>query len=211
MRVIPIVPGLHIYSSNVYLVLGDWSRLEDVNALVDVGRCPDLIGHIEQTATGVGKRKVELVVLTHSHYDHVEMLPRIRERYHPRVCALSATVEGVDWVLRDGDQITLGDLAFDVIAIHGHTEDSLCLYNRRTGVLFSGDAPLMITSPGGSYEPEFAHALALLARRDVRMMYPGHGDPIDENCKARLKASLGFVRESVKRAGNGKGQTDEVV
>jgi glyoxylase-like metal-dependent hydrolase (beta-lactamase superfamily II) len=185
------------YSSNVYLVLGRWSRLSDVNALVDVGRDPYIFHSLRQAPTGVGKNKLDRVVLTHSHYDHAELLPRVRAEFRPRVLALSAAVEGVDQVLADGDRIILGDEEFEVIAIRAHSSDSICLCNDRTGTVFSGDAPLIVAPGANSYEPAFLAAMERLCARDVRIIYPGHGEPLNTNCNLKLRASLDLIRVGV--------------
>ena len=95
MKIIPVQGSGRIYSSNVYLVLGDWNRIEDINTLVDVGSDPAILDRLEEMHTGVGKKKVEQVVLTHSHSDHTAMLPLIRERYKPTVfCIFSLSGRG---------------------------------------------------------------------------------------------------------------------
>ena len=196
MRVIPLPNSGRHYTSNAYLVLGTWNRLSDVNTLVDVGRDPSVIGQIRSAPTGLGKRKVDRVILTHSHYDHAEMLPAIRQEFHPEVLAYSPSVPGLDRTLVPGEAIVLGDEEFEVIAIHAHTDDSICLYNPANGVLFSGDAPVIVHSPGGEYEPEFVEALGSLCERGVREIYPGHGDPLREDCGSLLRNSLEMIRRS---------------
>lgn len=83
-----------------------------------------------------------------------------------------------------------------MISVPGHTDDSMCLYNAHTATLFSGDAPLLIHSPGGSYAPEFVTALTALCEREIRTIYPGHGDPLTEHCNSRLRLSLDHVHET---------------
>jgi len=195
MRIVILENSGLVYTSQVYLVLGNSSRLDDVNTLVDVGQDPVVIEGIGRAPTGVGKWAVEQVVLTHSHYDHCALLPQIRDAFHPQVLAFSPNT-GVDRLLRDGDSVKMGDQYFEVIHSPGHSSDSICLYNRTEGVLFAGDTPVLIASPDGSYERGFVAALEKLCARDVRRIYFGHGPPLTENCNQRL-------RESWQMAGGG--------
>ena len=193
MRVFMLEDSGQIYTCRVYLVLGDWSSMEDVNTLVDVGQDPAVLASLERAPTGVGKTRVEQVVLTHSHYDHCALLPLIREKFHPTVCAFSASLEGVDRVLGDGDRLKMGDRVFEVIHAPGHSSDSICLYNEDEGVLFAGDAPLLVHSAEETHEEGFRRTLERLCRRDVRVIYFGHGDPLGENCNLRLRRSLELI------------------
>lgn len=202
MRVVTLENSGRIYTSQVYLVLGDASRLEDVNTLVDVGQDPSVLASIERAPTGVGKRPVEQVVLTHSHSDHCALLPEVRAAFGPRVLAFSPNVAGVDGLLRDGDSLRMGDAVFEVVHVPGHSSDSICLYNQSQGVLFAGDSPLVITSPGGSYEAGFRAALEKLCARDVSRIYFGHGPPLAERCNQRLRESQRLAASGTE--GNGR-------
>jgi len=189
MRIVTLENSGEVYSSQAYLVLGDSSRLDDVNTLVDVGQDPAILASIERAPTGVGKWPVEQVVLTHGHSDHCALLPRVREAFHPKVFAFSPSIDGVDCLLRGGDTIKMGDEDFEVIHMPGHSSDSICLYNQAEGVLFAGDSPLLIASPDGTYEAGFLAALETLCARDVRRIYFGHGAPLTEHCNERLRES----------------------
>ncbi|MGA3260630.1 MAG: MBL fold metallo-hydrolase [Bryobacteraceae bacterium] len=189
MRIVTLENSGELYTSQVYLVLGDASRIEDVNTLVDVGQDPAILASIGRAPTGIGKWPVEQVVLTHSHSDHCALLPLVRDAFHPKVFAFSPSIEGVGCLLRDGDTIKMGDGYFEVIHTPGHSSDSICLYNQAEGVLFAGDSPLLITSPTGTYEAGFLGAFEKLCARDVRRIYFGHGAPLMEHCNQRLRES----------------------
>lgn len=208
MRVLALQGGGRTYTSNVYLVLGDWRALSDVNTLVDTGRDPLVLRALEQSPTGVGKRAVEQVLLTHSHFDHVELLGSIRREFAPRVCAFGPAAGGVDHNLADGEIVPAGDGELEVIYTPGHSEDSICLYAEREGVLFAGDTPLVTNSPGASYAPGYVAALEKICSRDVRTIYFGHGEPLVEGCNERLKRSLEMVRAGSRR---GNGTEQEVI
>lgn len=199
MKIFNLTKNSSVYTSNVFLVLGGFNAIEDVNTLVDVGRDPSVIKKIEKASTGVGKQRVEQVVLTHSHYDHTSLLPQIREAYGPKVCAYSASLEGVDRLLRDGETLKMGDEAFEVIYTPGHSNDSICLYCPSEGVLFAGDSPIIIQDVGGTYEDGFIGALIRLARKNVKAIYFGHGDPLFDNCSVRIRSSLKMVQKTLSR------------
>lgn len=83
--------------------------------------------------------------------------------------------------LREGEQLRVGNLVFDVLHTPGHTEGSVCLYEEAHGLLLAGDV-LFAGSygrtdlPGGNDETMVA-SLARLARDlpDAVRVLPGHG------------------------------------
>jgi glyoxylase-like metal-dependent hydrolase (beta-lactamase superfamily II) len=83
--------------------------------------------------------------------------------------------------LREGEQLRIGDLVFDILHTPGHTEGSVCLYEERLGLLLSGDTLFAdgwgrTDLPGGSDE-QMVGSIARLARvlpPGVRVL-PGHG------------------------------------
>jgi glyoxylase-like metal-dependent hydrolase (beta-lactamase superfamily II) len=189
VRIVTLENSGNVYTSQVYLVLGDTSRLTDINTLVDVGQDPAIFASLKRAPTGVGKWPVEQVVLTHHHSDHCALLPQVCAAFRPKVFAFSPNIDFPDGLLRDGDVIKMGDAFFEVVHMPGHSSDSICLYNEAEGVLFAGDSPVLITSPAGTYEPGFLAALDKLCARDVRRIYFGHGAPLTERCNERLRES----------------------
>ena len=198
MKIIQILGKNNVYSSNVYMVMGDWKRIEDLNTLVDVGNDPSIIDVIGTMNGGVGKNKVEQIVLTHDHSDHTGILPLIKAAFHPKVYAFSQFMDGVDHILKHGDTIRMGDRNFEVLHTPGHSSDSVCLYNKETGDLFVGDTPVMIRSVNGAYENSFYQAMITLCRREIQTIYFGHGDPLVQNAQDMLRISLQNVRKSMK-------------
>ena len=197
MKIINLTKNSNTYTSNVYFLLGDRKGIDDVNALIDVGRDYSIMQKIQHLDTGVGKKKVEKVVLTHGHYDHVTLLPAIKDKFGPEVYAFHS-FDGVNYLLRDGQTLKLADRLFEVIHTPGHTSDSICLYCKQEASLFSGDASLIITTTDGSYHENFVNALERIARKNISAIYPGHGEPISGGVKQSIYASLDNVRKGKK-------------
>lgn len=186
-----------MYTSNVYLVTGTWNALGDVNGLVDAGRDLSILEMILEIPTGVGKKPVERVIITHNHYDHTSMLSNVKKVFRPEVYAFSGAIDEADRKLNDGDTIKMGDRIFEVIHAPGHSSDSVFLYNEEDGVLFSGDNPVMVRNAGTSYDACYVKAFEKLCRRDVRVIYPGHGSPVRARCNEMLRESLGNIKSIV--------------
>ena len=196
MKVLQLKAKRNLYTSNAYLVTGEWNAIDDVNTLVDVGADPSIVDDLDEIYTGVGKKKVDQVILTHAHSDHTAILSLIRERYRPLVFAYSGFAEGIDRTLRDGEMIRLGERFFEVIHMPAHTEDSILLFEKESGALFVGDSPVIIRSAGGSYQQRFIEALKRLCRKNVRTIYFGHGEPLRERVAETLRDSLRNVMRS---------------
>lgn len=190
MKILNLSEGSRIYTSNAYLVTGTWNTLEDINTLVDTGRDSSIIDRIYNASTGVGKRRVERVILTHSHYDHIGMTGRIKQEFNARVFAFSGNVDGIDQVVEDGEIMVMGDAGFEVIHMPGHSTDSICLYSSKERVLFAGDSPLIIKTKEGVYEDKFISVLERLVSLEIERIYFGHGKPLTENCSKVLENSL---------------------
>ncbi|MEX0709581.1 MAG: MBL fold metallo-hydrolase [Chloroflexota bacterium] len=92
---------------------------------------------------------------------------------------VARSVASID--LREGEQLRIGDLVWDVLHTPGHTEGSVCLYEERAGLLLAGDVLFAgtygRTDLAGGDDAAMVHSLARLARQipaSVRVL-PGHG------------------------------------
>ncbi len=181
MRVTLLKKNPTVYSCNVYYVRGNWNAIDDVNTLIDTGTNDFVLYEIlEMMSTGVGKKKIEQIILTHEHFDHAGGLKFILEKFKPEVIAFSK-VPGTTRKAYDNMHIKVGDRFCKIIHSPGHSHDSICIYCEKDKILFSGDTALNIKTPGGSYSKEYVEALQRLADLKVESIYSGHDDPILTN------------------------------
>jgi glyoxylase-like metal-dependent hydrolase (beta-lactamase superfamily II) len=178
------------WQTNAYLV---WDGRSTDALVVDPGM--GAAGPLLERVAANGLR-LHLIANSHGHIDHIfDNGPLVRGAdaplaIHPddayrldgrnsygfEVEAVAATRD-----LREGEQLRIGDLVFDVLHLPGHTEGSVCLYEERAGLLLSGDVLFAgafgrTDLPGGSDE-QMVGSLTRLAREvpeGVRVL-PGHG------------------------------------
>jgi glyoxylase-like metal-dependent hydrolase (beta-lactamase superfamily II) len=120
----------------VYLLLG-----ADTALLLDTGATASP-GLRDRILPLVGARAL-LVAHTHAHGDHAASDGRFAGQPGTTVIGTSvAAVQaafGIDpWPL-DGAELDLGGRVLDVLAIPGHEQTHIALYDRETGLLFTGD------------------------------------------------------------------------
>ncbi len=200
MQIINLTKDSPVYTANAWYVTGTWKGLDDVNTLVDAGMDPAIVARIAEVPCGLGKRRLDRIILTHSHSDHAGQAEALKAAYHAEVLAWSTHHRCVDRSLHDGEQLRIGDALFETIHMPGHSQDSILLYSREEGVLFAGDSPLLIRSADGWYEPAFVRVLERLARLPVERIYFGHGEPLAERCGEMLRHSLDMAHSHPDRS-----------
>lgn len=199
MKVISLRHHPEKYTSRSYLVLGDWNALSDINTLIDPGIDDYVAEEISRINTGVGKRPVDQIILTHNHFDHAGGADALAR--HFGISVWQVHPESGYRLLHDGQHIRMGDRVFTVHVLPVHSNDSACLFCADEGVLFSGDTPLRIQGADGEYPELFSHFFSYLLRSHLTVIYPGHGDPISEGIKSILSDSLDHIQMTKKRKG----------
>ena len=179
MKVRNLTEDSKLYTSNVFLVLGEWNTVDDMTTLIDVGYDSQIIKTIENMNMGLGKKKIDQVILTHSHSDHAAILPQIKEAFNPRICAFNSHMQGIDQILRDGNLIRIGEQQFEVYHITSHSYDSICLFCEGNGVLFAGDTNFPIEFENDILKAENSYPLARLNGKNIKTVYSGHGPALD--------------------------------
>lgn len=190
MKVRNLTADATVFTANAYLVGGERPTL------VDVGAVPGVAEGIDDLAA---------IVLTHQHGDHVAELEAVVEAFDPAVYAYDPHPLRTDELV-DGDEVRIGETAFEVVYTPGHATDHVAFLNDRS--LFSGDVVVYedeafsggsfgrTDRPGQSRERLIESLETLLDRMDgdVSAMYPGHGPPCEEDVTGVVERALERAR-----------------
>ncbi|MXU64250.1 hydroxyacylglutathione hydrolase [Oceanomicrobium pacificus] len=109
---------------------------------------------------------LDLVLLTHHHWDHVDGLPELRDAYSPKVAGCKADADRLpplDIALADGDEIAIGSETGTVIDVSGHTINHVAFHFPGSKVVFTADS-LMAMGCGAVFEGTMAQMWASLAK-----------------------------------------------
>ena len=172
---------LGVYQTNCYIVWGDDS---DDCIVIDPGYAPE---QVILEAEDLGKR-IDAILLTHGHFDHVGGVRGIAERLGCPVYLHQQELSQPEQMTAgplyytctygEGDTLTLAGLTIRVLHAPGHTPGSVCLAVEDT--LFSGDTLFQNSIgrtdfPGGSF-PQMQKSLQRLkALPGNYRVLPGHG------------------------------------
>jgi glyoxylase-like metal-dependent hydrolase (beta-lactamase superfamily II) len=173
-------------------------------AVVDTGTAGsgDAIGS-GLVAAGLGWNAIRHIVLTHQHPDHVGGLSSVAPHAQSAtvyagqadVAAIPAPSAAAGAAARPITPLANGAEVFGlrVIGTPGHTLGHLSVFDPATGVLVAGDA-LRTTSGLQGSDPQFTASttdavasVKKLASLDVRVILPGHGDPLTSGAADALR------------------------
>jgi hydroxyacylglutathione hydrolase len=106
------------------------------------------------------------------------------ERYNSSLQDMGGRGSRVTRFVKDGDIIEVGSTKLQVLHVPGHSHGSICLYDEREKALFTGDTPYpsswLSTWLGLVEDAEgYTQSLNRLQKIRPRIVFPGHGDPID--------------------------------
>ncbi len=180
-------------ASNCYVVGCERTRQ---GIVIDPGADATLI----QRAIDEADLQIDLIVLTHYHFDHIQAVGPLQEStgaelaihmqeadllqeppalfryFQPDIPTLQA-----DRLLTDGEHLTVGDLEIEVLHTPGHSPGGISLYIASEKVVFSGDTLFRegigrTDFPGGDMNTLAASIRErLYTLDDETEVYSGHG------------------------------------
>ncbi|HKW70547.1 MAG TPA: MBL fold metallo-hydrolase [Candidatus Dormibacteraeota bacterium] len=145
-----------------------------VVAVVDPG--PDDDVHLAALRRRLAGKTVGVVLVTHSHPDHLPLAERFATPYHASVLRHPE--------LADGDVVRVGMLNITALYTPGHSADHLCFLIAEDRAVFTGDLILgqgssMVTYPEGDVAA-YLRSLDRIAALEPSILFPGHWDPVTD-------------------------------
>ncbi len=183
-----------LLGSNTYVL---WDSDSCEGAIIDLGNPSGRVVDFCHEA-GIA---IKYLILTHAHYDHAEYLAEYRRAFptatlvaHKSEVSVMTDAEAnvsiffgrysnygaPDMTVSDGDILKLGESEYRVISTPGHTPGSICLYNEKEKLVFTGDTLFMAGRgrcdfKGGSEEELFASLKRLRRLPPDTVVLSGHG------------------------------------
>jgi len=198
------------FGSNVFLLKAGKNALIDSSAEQNSEL---LLRGLE--GLGLSAENIGLIAHTHGHADHFgcdflfkkaeilmhsEDAKKVNEKHEKFTASnLIPTMHfpKISRFLKENETISLGELNLKVIFSPGHTKGSVCFFEPKKGLLFSGDTVFAqgfgrFDLPSGNLQ-ELCASLKKLSGLKPKILFPGHG-PESKNASECLVSAIAETR-----------------
>jgi glyoxylase-like metal-dependent hydrolase (beta-lactamase superfamily II) len=206
------------FDSNIYIIHGK------IPTIIDSGTGLYHQNILKKINEIIDINSIKQIIITHEHYDHCGGVKKIYEetQVKPNILAhekasnkiekgesLFAQMLGgkmpkipVDLKLKNDMNIQIGDNFYQILYTPGHSPGSICLYDKKTKSLFSGDTIFSYGSfgrydfPGGNYNL-LKNSIEQLALLNIENLYPGHELFIEKKGNKHINMTLKNIRNII--------------
>lgn len=206
-------------SSHSYVIQGDYK-----NVLIDSG-LDKSFKKLQRSILKIGikVRDIDIIINTHEHFDHMGANRYFQE--HALIAAhrfaaikiavkdryvtlyesgdLNDPLQKVHLWLEDKSRFDLGNYVLEIVHTPGHTSGSICVYEVKKKLLFTGDTvfsggTLSYISESGSVG-DYINSIGRLETLKVNEIYPGHGS-ISKNPDQDMEKALENAKKLLEDA-----------
>ena len=199
LRIVANNPSPFTYKGTNTYILGSG---QGTVAVLDPG--PNDDAHLAAILAAVGGARVSHIILTHTHHDHFDLVPRLQSVTGAPTAGFGrkARASGQrrtdahggeyvdqdfvpDMVLADGAELSGEGWQLRALHTPGHAPDHLCFEVAGTGILFSGDHVMawntsVVAPPEGNMRAYMRGLERLQERAADRVYFPGHGGRLEQ-------------------------------
>ena len=134
-------------------------------------------------------KKLDFILNTHHHFDHIGGNTKLKTKYGSKILGFEKDkkrIPEIDILLKDGQELKIGNLDFRIIFIPGHTLGHIAFYFEKEKVIFTGDTLFSLGCGRvfeGTYEQMFGSLNKIKSLPGDTKIYCGH---------EYTKSNLGF-------------------
>ena len=176
---IEIIPCLNDNYS--YLINDDQTNTVAIIDPSEFGPCDEKINE--------KYKKLDFILNTHHHFDHIGGNTKLKTKYGSKILGFEKDkkrIPEIDILLKDGQELKIGNLDFRIIFIPGHTLGHIAFYFEKEKVIFTGDTLFSLGCGRvfeGTYEQMFGSLNKIKSLPGDTKIYCGH---------EYTKSNLGF-------------------
>jgi len=212
-------------ANNVVFLEGDGATLVDSGYVTHAEQTVDLV------ACALAGRRLDRLINTHSHSDHIGGNAALKTAFDCEIIVPAGLHAAIaDWdkdalllsplgqqsarfqhdrLVGADDQLEMGGLNWQALAVPGHDMEALAYYNPEKRILISGDAlwengfgvifPELLGEADGLASTQ--ETLEMLSRLPIDIVIPGHGTPFNTVDAAfdRAFRRLGNFRSNIEQ------------
>ena len=211
---------MHPGGTNIYFV----GEPSEGMVVIDTGEHRrDWTGQILDSYDQMGRPKIDAILVSHGHRDHIGGVDRVQDRMqcpvrcHPRLVDQLEQVLGPNVVVKLKSRepiLTGGGVRLRALFTPGHSDDHVCYYLPGARIIFTGDTILGASSTTVQSLYDYMSSLELLARHRPKIICPGHGPVVTDGLRYvefYIRNRLDREQKIVEALKKGSSNVDDIV
>jgi hydroxyacylglutathione hydrolase len=199
------------YDSNIYIIKGE------IPTIIDCGTGMRHTIVLKDIKKIIDPSNLKQIIITHEHFDHWGGIIRLHKFFNKNVKIITHEHSAIriergksefnqiligqmprlqiDKKIKNEEKIKIGNSIFEVIHTPGHSPGGICLYDKKSKSLISGDS-IFANGFFGRYDlPEgnknqLKTSIEKLSKLDIENIFPGHNTIVKGDGNKHMKMVL---------------------